>query len=164
MTLRLIIFLLFIPIFSYSQIYSVTPEPRAVRGAFGFYRVAEPRGIFNGQFTYDELPLIYDTITVGTGTAISYDDTDRDVNLSFTASPASSTVALQSFEYIRYQPGKSQLALVTFNMNGGTADVIKYAGYSDGENGIEFLLDGTTPKVRILSNSGAGDETISQSF
>ena len=116
----------------------------------------------DAQFTYDLVPLQYDTIKVGSGATITHDATNRNADLKFANTPTNGIVAMQSFDFYRYQPGKSQLIFVTFNMRGGDTSVIKFAGYSDGINGIEFVVDEFTPKFRILSGSDEGNEEVSQ--
>ena len=69
---------------------------------------------------------------------------------------------MQSYEYLPYQPGKSQLSFLTFNFEGGVADVLKFAGYSDGVNGVEFQLNGTTPRFAIYSGTGSGNQFVNQ--
>jgi hypothetical protein len=48
-------------------------------------------------------------------------------------------------------------------MLGGVANTLKFAGYSDGTNGIEFQLNGTTKQFVIYSGTSAGNETVTQS-
>lgn len=148
---------------SFAQIYSSTPEPLAARDAFERWRVSSPQSLFDAQFTYGLQPLLYDTITVGSNVTISHSGNDRLVKMKFASSPIGSVVAMQSFEHIRYQPGKSQQVFITFNMWGGQSDVVKFAGYSDGENGIEFIMNGETPTFRILSTTGKGGQAVAQS-
>lgn len=69
---------------------------------------------------------------------------------------------MQSYEHMRYQPGKSMLAFVTFTFGTGMADVVKFAGYSNGDNGVEYRLNGTTSEFVIFSDSSNGDETVTQ--
>jgi hypothetical protein len=47
-------------------------------------------------------------------------------------------------------------------MGTGVANVVKFAGYSDGSNGVEFRLSGSTKSFSILSNTDLGDETVIQ--
>lgn len=159
----ILISILFVSLSAYAQIYSAIPEPSAARDAFGRWRVSNPETIFDAQFTYNLQPLVFDTITVGANTSINYDAVNHLADMKFASSPTGSTVAMQSFEYLRYQPGKSQQVFVTFNMWGGQSNIVKFAGYSDGDNGIEFIMNGTTPSFRILSETGEGDETVAQS-
>lgn len=146
-----------------AQVYSAIPEPAAARDAFERWRVSSPQTLYDAQFTYGLQPLLFDTITVGSNITIAHDATNRLAKMQFASSPSGSTVAMQSFEFIRYQPGKSQQIFVTFNLWGGQSNVVKFAGYSDGENGIEFLMNGTTPTFRILSSTDKGTQTVAQS-
>jgi hypothetical protein len=102
-------------------------------------------------------------IVTGTGAAISHSNPNRCANLAFSSTPTGGKAYMQSYEYLPYQPGRSQLIFVTFNMVAGVANVLKFAGYSDGVNGIEFQLDGTTKQFKVYSGSSAGDETVAQS-
>lgn len=160
--LSILISFLFTATLSFAQIYSALPEPSAARDAFQRWRVSNPETLFDAQLTYDLQPLLFDTITVGSNTSITYDDVNHVADMKFASSPTGSTVAMQSFEYIRYQPGKSQQVFVTFNMWGGQSNVVKFAGYSDGTDGIEFIMDGVTPKIRILSSTSESTETVTQ--
>lgn len=146
------------------KVYGAYPEPASARDAFSRVRVSEPFGLSDIQFQYGLNPLLFDTITVGTGTSITHDVTNRNADLKFTASPTGSKVYMQSFEFFRYQAGKSQQVFVTFNLHGGKANIVKSAGLSDGKNGVELVLSGTTPQFRILSGTDEGSETVSQSF
>jgi hypothetical protein len=42
------------------------------------------------------------------------------------------------------------------------ANVLKFAGYSDGVNGIEFQNNGTNNQFTVYSTTGNGDETVTQ--
>jgi hypothetical protein len=126
-------------------------------------RVSQPQALFDAQLTYDLQPLLFEQLTDGSGAAVAHDSTNRCATLTLSTTPTDGYAYMQSFEHIRYQPGKSQLIFITFNFNGGTSDVIKLAGYSDGSNGIEVRLDGTTPKIALLSDTSEGDEIIAQS-
>lgn len=163
-TLKLIILLVLFAAHANTQDYIIgNPEPQGSRDAFGKWRVSTPTNLFDAQFNFDRQPLLFDTITVESGTSISYDGTNRCVDLSMSSTPTGGIVAMQSFEFIPYQPGKSQNIHISFNMQGGTTDVTKFAGLSDGDNGIEFILNGATPAVRILSLTDEGNQTVNQS-
>jgi hypothetical protein len=131
--------------------------------AFSRLRVSNPLILHNSQFTYDLAPIIYEQITNGTGATISHDTTNRCALMTFSSTPTGGKSYMQSYEYLPYQPGRSQLIFVTFNMIAAVANVLKFAGYSDGVNGIEFQLDGTTKQFVIYSASSAGNETVTQS-
>lgn len=130
--------------------------------AFSRLRVSNPLILHNAQFTYDLAPILFEQITSGAGAAISHDTTNRCALLTFASTPATGKAYMQSYEYLPYQPGRSQLIFVTFNMIAAVANVLKFAGYSDGNNGIEFQVNGTTNQFTIYSDTTLGDETVTQ--
>jgi hypothetical protein len=141
----------------------VTITDSANLDAFSRLRVSNPLILHNSQFTYDLAPVIYEPITNGTGATVTFDSTNRCALLTFASTPTGGKAYMQSFEYLPYQPGRSQLIFITFNMLGGIANTLKFAGYSDGTNGIEFQLNGTTKQFVIYSGTSAGNETVTQS-
>jgi hypothetical protein len=148
--------------------YSIIDPDVAIRDsanldAFSRLRVSNPLILHNSQFTYDLAPIIYEQITNGTGASITYDSTNRYGLMTFSSTPTGGKAFMQTYEYLPYQPGRSQLAFVTFNMIAGVANTLKFAGYSDGVNGIEFQLDGTTKQFKLYSGTGSGDLTVTQS-
>jgi hypothetical protein len=142
---------------------AVTIKDSANLDAFSRLRVSNPLILFNSQFTYDLNPILFEQITNGAGAVIAHDTTNRCATLTFAGTGAGGKSFMQSYEYLPYQPGRSQLIFVTFNMISAVANVVKFAGYSDGVNGIEFQLNGTTKQFHIYSGSGAGNETVTQS-
>lgn len=148
--------------------YSIIDPDVAIRDsanldAFSRLRVSNPLILHNSQLTYDLAPIIYEQITNGSGATITYDSTNRYGLMTFSSTPTGGKAFMQSYEYLPYQPGRSQLAFVTFNMVAAVADTLKFAGYSDGVNGIEFQLDGTTKQFVLYSATGSGNLTVAQS-
>jgi hypothetical protein len=148
--------------------YSIIDPDVAIRDsanldAFSRLRVSNPLILFNAQFTYDLAPIIIEQITNGTGATIAHDSTNRCALMTFASTPTGGKAYMQSYEYLPYQPGRSQLIFITFNMIAAVANTLKFAGYSDGVNGIEFQLNGTTKQFVIYSGSTAGNETVTQS-
>ena len=131
--------------------------------AFSRLRVSQATALFAAQFTYDLAPILYEQITNGTGASIAHNATNRCADMTFSSTPTGGKSYMQTYEYFPYQPGKSQLIFVTFNMIAAVANTLKFAGYSDGVNGIEFQLNGTTKQFTVYSATGAGDETVAQS-
>lgn len=144
---------------------AVSLKDSANLDAFSRLRVSNPLILHNSQFTYDLVPILFEQITSATsGTAaISHDATNRCALMTFTSAATGAKAYMQSYEYLPYQPGRSQLIFVTFNMLSAVANVLKFAGYSDGTNGIEFQLNGTTKQFTVYSGSTAGNETVTQS-
>lgn len=148
--------------------YSIIDPDVAIRDsanldAFSRLRVSNPLILHNSQLTYDLAPIIYEQITNGSGATITYDSTNRYGLMTFSSTPTGGKAFMQSYEYLSYQPGRSQLAFVTFNMVAAVADTLKFAGYSDGVNGVEFQLDGTTKQFVLYSATGSGNLTVAQS-
>jgi len=131
--------------------------------AFSRLRISNPLTLFSAQSTYNLNPLLYEQITNGAGASITFDTTNRDAAMVFLSTPNGGKCYMQSFEYLPYQPSKSQLIFVTFNFRGAAENTLKFAGYSDGVNGVEFQNDGTNNQVVIYSGSSAGNEIVTQS-
>lgn len=132
--------------------------------AFGRLRISSPITRLDAQFTYGLQPLIYEQLTNGSGAAISHDATNRAASLVLSDTPNGGYAYMQSYENCYYHPGNSQQVFVTFNFQGHTANVTKFAGYGDlSNNGIHFISNGSQLAVRILSNTTNGDNTVLQS-
>lgn len=142
---------------------AVTVKDSANLDSFSRVRISNPLPLFTAQFTYNLKETIFEKITNGTGATVTHDTTNRCALMTFSSTPTGGKAYMQSYEYLPYQPGKSQLVLVTFNMIEGIANTLKFAGLSDGVNGFEFQLNGTTKQFVIYSGSGNGNQTIAQS-
>ncbi len=147
--------------------YSIIDPDVAIRDsanldAFSRLRVSNPLILFNAQLTYDLAPIIMEQITNGSGATITHDTTNRAALMTFSSTPTGGKAYMQSNEYLPYQPGRSQLIFVTFNMIVAAANTLKFAGYSDGVNGIEFQNDGSFNQFVVYSASSAGNETVTQ--
>ena len=147
--------------------YSIIDPDVAIRDsanldAFSRLRVSNPLILFNAQLTYDLAPIIMEQITNGSGATIAHDTTNRAALMTFSSTPTGGKSYMQSNEYLPYQPGRSQLIFVTFNMIVAAANTLKFAGYSDGVNGIEFQNDGSFNQFVVYSASSAGNETVTQ--
>lgn len=130
--------------------------------AFSRFRISQPLGLFNSQFTYDLQPLLYEQIVDGVGASISWGSNDKIANMQFLNSPASSSCYMQSYEYIPYQPGKSQLIFITFNFQGNSVNTQKFAGYCDGDNGIELFYEANKVYINLYSQTLNGNQSILQ--
>lgn len=158
------------------KVYVINKQPIAIEGnvgigdgpnldSFSRVRVSNPQGLFDGQFTYNMLPLQFEQITTngGGGTAtVAHDATNRCITHTFTAALTGAKAIMQSYEYVRYQPGRSQVIFVTFNFIETKANVLKFSGLSDGLNGIQFELNGSTKQITIYSDTSNGDQTVAQ--
>mgnify|MGYP001427467936 CR=1 FL=1 len=143
---------------------SVTIDTNNATGtAFGRLRVASPSYVFDTNFQYDLQSLVFEQVTSGTGATITHDSTNRNALMTFSSTPTGGSAYMQTFEHFRYQAGRSQLIFATFNFQGGTANTVKFVGYSDIHNGVELQMNGTTPRIALLSDTDKGDEFVDQS-
>lgn len=122
--------------------------------AFGRLRVSNPASVFDAKQIYDNNPLLFSELEEGSGT-VTYDSQTASSKLAIT--PAGGRALRQTKRYLNYQPGKSQLIFVTFNMRGlPPPDVHKRAGYYDNSNGLFLQLDSVGPSlVRRSDTTGS---------
>ena len=122
--------------------------------AFGRLRTADPETIWDSQFEYNAHPLFYDNTTANNGT-ISHNAAHSAVDVNVATDNGSKAI-LQSFEYFRYQPGKSQQIAITFVMADATAGLDQRIGQFDDENGFFLEQSGSTiSMVRRTKTSGS---------
>jgi len=129
--------------------------------AFSRLRISNPLTLFASQFTYDLNTLLFEQLATGGGSVV-YDSSNKCALLSFNGGAQDDVAYMQSYEYLPYQPSKSQLIFVTFNMI-ETSPQLKFAGLSDGNNGFEFQTVGGTKQFVIYSNTSEGPEVVEQS-
>lgn len=104
--------------------------------AFGRWRVSEPFTLFDSKQLTDSMALFWDDqLTSGAGATSDYIDNEAATKMYVAATTAGTRVR-QTFMRFNYQPGKSQLALMTFSGMGSKAGITKEVGYFDDNNGI----------------------------
>ena len=140
----------------------------AATDAFGRLRTAVPDTIHNCKQTYDNAPLIYNTATVAGGVAI-YDNANSSTVMQVSAN--GDAVIRQTRLYCNYQPGKSQLAFITFSMPDST-DLIYRVGLFDGDtttpytnfHGFYFEKNNDILSFNIANyGGGQSSQTVPQS-
>lgn len=132
--------------------------------AFSRLRVSDPVTLFSSQCQYDADPLLFETGATGTGSAGSHSANTRMVALACTAGTGTSFI--QSYEYVPYQAGKSQLIFVTGLLDTGVAAVTVDVGLFDASNGLFLRQNGASglQLVRRTSTSGSVvNTTVDQS-
>lgn len=150
---NIILLLILIPVSLCGQTYSSRPEDPAARDAFARLRVSNPQTVFDDKQIYDDpdlassvenSPLFYDNQeTAGTGTATAFNINKASTTLSVTLNTAGTRVR-QSRMRFNYQPGKSQLVLLTFVMGSANqAGITRREGLFDQDNGLFFEDNGT---------------------
>ena len=140
---------------------SDTPGSAAI-DAFGRGRFAAPYTIADYSHAYGQEEEMI-TEASGSGTTSNKPD-EASIELSL-GTGATDYVVHQSRQYHQYQPGKSQLVMMSFNFQTVRANTSKRLGYFDDRNGV-FLQqagDGTVSIVKRSYSSGAAvDTTIDQ--
>lgn len=128
----------------------------AAGDAFGRLRTADPQAIFATAFEYGRRRNLFEYTATAGGTAV-HNSTTRCITLSISTG-ATDDIKMQTKQYLRYQPGKSQLILQTFNFNsnGGVAQCRKRIGYFDANNGIFLEQNGTTDVAITIRSSVGG--------
>lgn len=122
--------------------------------AFSRLRTSNIDTVFDSSFQYDLQPLIYQALVANSAT-ITHDANKVSAALTTAASPGSSAI-LQSKQYHRYIPGKSQLIVQTQVVGAATAGVVKRAGYFDASNGIFLEQNGTTDVAFVRRTKVSG--------
>jgi len=141
--------------------------------AFARLRVSDPFTIFDSKQLYDKSPLFWDEeITTGAGTPVSTHSTS-DAATTMTVDDTGDIIARQTFMRFNYQPGKSQLILMTGVMGAEVASVKKRIGYFNGNatatpaaghNGLFFEQDGTSGMYVVERKNGTDTRTAQASW
>lgn len=144
-----------------NQLVAIKAQDSASIDAFGRWRVSEPTTIFDSKLLYDAAPLIWDDVqTSGTATT-SHSVNTASVTLGVNATTAGVRTR-QTFMRFNYQPGKSQMVLMTFvlDKSGGGTGITRRVGMFDASNGI-FLEDaeGTYNLVQRTYTGGSASDT-----
>lgn len=111
--------------------------------AFSRLRTSNPENVFDVQNQYGIEATQIETGNSGTGVAPSFGANTRLIILQVGIGGAGGTSWAQSFEYIPYQPGKSQLVFMTGVMGPAVAGAVMRFGYGDDNNGIFYEKNGT---------------------
>ena len=130
--------------------------------AFGRLRMSEPFTLYDSATEYNALPLFWENIVTGTGSATH---TPNSASVTLTVGTDNNDrVVRQTKRYFRYQPGKSQQILMTFTFGAAVTNTRKRAGYYDDRNGIYVESDDTMNIVKRSYKTGtAVDTSVPQS-
>ena len=136
--------------------------------AFGRLRTSELTTQFDGKQLHDNLPLFYDTETIGTG-GIAHSTANAESTLT-TSTGATDVAIMQTKQRFNYMTGKSALGLMTFRNFDNQTNVIKRVGYFNSNtvtpfnsdfDGFYLEVDGTN--VNFVISKGGTKNTIAQS-
>lgn len=131
--------------------------------AFGRVRVADPTTIFQLLYQYDTQPFFMQFVNVGTGSTVKTAN-ESSLTLSTGGTAVNAQAVAQTKEYFAYEPGKSQLVLISAVLGGSTVAGRQRLGYFDANNGIFFeMADGSGPAV-VLRNNSSGSVVETRIF
>lgn len=136
---------------------AVSVADTASRDAFSRLRISSPTALFSSQCQYDADPLQYETGATGTGSSGVHSANTRMVALACTA--GSGTSFIQSYEYVPYQPGKSQLVQMTGLFGAGVAATTVDVGIFDASNGI-FVRQNGVSGLQIFSRTSTSGGVV----
>ena len=137
---------------------SISSNDDASVDGFQRWRVSSPTNVFESILEYNDQPLFWETQLVGGATTNHLSD---ESSLELTTGTASGdSVIRQTYQYFRYQPGKSQLIFLTGVMGAGKANVTKRMGYLDGYDGLFFEQVDTT--LQVVCRNSQIDNIVTQ--
>jgi hypothetical protein len=131
----------------------------ATSDAFGRLRVSEPYTLFDTNARYYDHNQFSSAIT-GTGN-VTYVQAQSSFQLSVGSSVGDSVIR-ETMKVFPYQPGKSQLTLLTFCMNTPKTNLRQRVGLFGANDGVFFENDGTYNYMVIRSGSTGVEERVRQ--
>jgi hypothetical protein len=152
---------------------AVTTQDSPSIDAFGRFRVSNPKTLFDSKVIFNDsdladsvenYPLFYDNQeTSGSGTSTAYNANESSQTMTVGATTAGTRVRQTKMRF-NYQPGKSQLVIMTFNMNGTASGIVKREGLFDEKNGLFLEFDETTVNFvrRTYVTGSAVDNEVAQ--
>lgn len=126
--------------------------------AFYRQRVSEPYTIFDSKLVFDSGSLSWD-YSGSDGGDFVYEQSGSSVKLTTTSTIGSKAIR-QTKRYFNYQPGKSQLIVITGICN-PEPGIRKRTGYFDENNGLFFESSGS--EIYVVKRFNGVDTKVSQS-
>jgi len=122
--------------------------------AFSRLRTSSPTNLWTSEFQYNLHPLYFDEITASGGT-VTHLSNESAASLAVNTT-SGSKASLQTFEYFRYQPGKSHVCVLTFVASSQQANLKQCAGLFDDDNGFFFELSGASDAFVVVRSKVTG--------
>ena len=136
----------------------IEPSDAAIVDSFSRWRVSSPVTLFDSKQVHDDQTLFINNVPTGGATFI-YDNNKAETRMNLTTASGDKAVR-QTREYFNYQPGKSQLILMTGVLGAKKVGVRQRIGYFDNDNGIFFEQDENNLKVVLRSKvTGVPDDS-----
>jgi hypothetical protein len=131
----------------------------ATADAFGRLRVSEPFTLFDTNARYYDHGQFSNAIS-GTGNVV-YIENQSSFQLNVGSTNGDSVIR-ETMKVFPYQPGKSQLTLLTFCMNTPKTNLRQRVGLFGANDGVFFENDGTFNYMVIRSGSTGVEERVRQ--
>jgi hypothetical protein len=131
----------------------------ATSDAFGRLRVSEPYTLFDTNARYYDHNQ-FSTATSGTANVV-YVENQSSFQLNV-GNASGDSVIRETMKVFPYQPGKSQLSLLTFCMNTPKTNLRQRVGLFGANDGVFFENDGTYNYMVIRSGSTGVEERVRQ--
>ena len=130
--------------------------------AFARLRVSNPETIFDSKQIYDKQELFWSDLITGGG-GITYNTNQASTSLTV-ASLSAETTSRQTFAWFNYQPGKSQLILMTGIIGSAESGFTQRIGQFNSENGLFFEVTSVGIGVvrRTFTSGSAVDNRVNQ--
>lgn len=127
-----------------------------IADAFGRLRTAQPHTIFDSKQTNDNAPLIWDDAEKsGGGTGSTYNSNQASTTIDVSATTIGVRTRQTKMRF-NYQPGKSQLIMMTGILGVGASGITQRIGIGDDDNGLFFeCIEGIFQVNRRTKTSGS---------
>lgn len=127
--------------------------------SFGRVRGSNPFALFDAQFNYGLQPSLFEQVV--TGGSVTHIPLSSAVRLSTGGTVSGNSAVLQTKQYFRYLPGKSQQIVWTCVLGEKVNNVRKTIGLLDSGDGLGFMQDNSGLNVlRRTSTSGSVVDNI----
>jgi hypothetical protein len=132
----------------------VTQGDEASVDAFERLRVSNPsESLFDSQFRFGGFEFQWQTYTGSVpGGTVTYVSHESAMRLSVPTVEGASVIR-QSYEYLPYQPGRSQLITMTGTLGAAKENLRTRIGYFDDQDGVFFQVRGGEMEVVLRSSS-----------
>jgi len=131
----------------------------ATSDAFGRLRVSEPFTLFDTNNRYYDHQQFSSTVNGGANVVYVANQSSFQLNVG---SSVNDSVIRETMKVFPYQPGKSQLTLLTFCMSTPKANLRQRVGLFGANDGVFFENDGTYNYMVIRSASTGVEERVRQ--
>lgn len=129
------------------------PRTSAAADAFGRQRMSQAQTLFDSKLIHDAAPQFWDDQEVsGSGTTSTYNSNQASVTMAVSGTTIGKRVR-QTYQRFNYQPGKSQLVIMTGVLGSVSSGIDAKVGWLTDDNGLFFYRDSSTIGVCIRSNA-----------